>query len=105
MITVRKGPYNTAAWQRKRKLQLMTEPLCRFCMKDGLTTAATVADHITPHKGDIKAFWHNELQSLCKPCHDSTKQRIEKGSEPLATIGADGFPIREDHRFNRHGGG
>ncbi|HHR5499154.1 TPA: HNH endonuclease [Klebsiella pneumoniae] len=42
--------------------------------------SATVVDHIKPHKGDETLF-HNpdNLQSLCKRCHDSVKQRMEKG--------------------------
>lgn len=96
--------YGTAAWQRKRKLQLMAEPLCAFCAKDGLSTPATVADHIIPHKGDAKAFWNNALQSLCKPCHDSTKQRIERGST-ITAFDAHGFPVDNAHRFNDDRGG
>jgi 5-methylcytosine-specific restriction endonuclease McrA len=42
-------------------------------------TAATVCDHITPHKGDLTKFWNaGNLQSLCKPCHDGAKQQLEK---------------------------
>jgi 5-methylcytosine-specific restriction enzyme A len=32
--------------------------------------SATVADHITPHKGDPVLFWDpDNLQSLCAACH------------------------------------
>jgi len=32
---------------------------------------ATVVDHIEPHKGDEELFYDiNNLQSLCKSCHD-----------------------------------
>jgi len=41
-------------------------------------TAATVCDHITPHKGDPIKFWNaGNLQSLCAPCHDGAKQQFE----------------------------
>ncbi len=34
-------------------------------------TLATVVDHIKPHKGDERLFFDiNNLQPLCKPCHD-----------------------------------
>ena len=37
-----------------------------------------VADHIEPHRGDPVLFWSRaNLQCLCKPCHDSTKQAEE----------------------------
>lgn len=56
-------------------------------------TVATVADHIKPHKGDEVLFFDlNNLQSLCKPCHDSDKQREENG-RPLVAVGVDGWPI------------
>ena len=48
---------------------LMVEQNFRF--------AATVADHIRPHKGDRDAFFNGELASLCKSCHDSRKKAME----------------------------
>jgi len=32
------------------------------------------------------------LQSLCKPCHDGTKAREERG-EVVVTFGPDGWPV------------
>jgi len=64
-----------------RYYQLLKAPLCAFCLRDGRTTAATIADHIKPHKGVIELFYDEKnLQSLCKACHDSEKKRIELGS-------------------------
>ena len=40
--------------------------------------AATLADHVVPHRGDYALFWFGELQSLCKACHDIKKQRVER---------------------------
>lgn len=88
-----KSWYKTAKWQKKRAKQLAKHPLCAFCQNEGKITAATVADHVTPHKGDAHLFWHGALQSLCKTCHDSTKRRLERGSKPRVAIGADGWPI------------
>src|SRR6266404_1730756 len=31
--------------------QLRIEPLCRLCLEAGRVTPATVADHVTPHRG------------------------------------------------------
>lgn len=74
--------YKTAAWRRLRLWQLKREPLCRFCKRDGLTTAANVVDHIAAHKGDMDLFFdRGNLQSLCDSCHSSTKQRMEKSGE------------------------
>lgn len=96
--TVRHGPYQTAAWQRRRAAHLTGEPLCRMCMADGLTVAATVADHVVPHKGDLHRFWHGELQSLCKRCHDSRKARIERSGVDVG-CDASGVPLDPAHHW------
>jgi 5-methylcytosine-specific restriction endonuclease McrA len=36
-------------------------------------------DHIIPHRGDKRLFWHRaNWQPLCAPCHNSIKQRQER---------------------------
>ncbi len=61
----------SSAWQRARYHFLMAHPLCAQCGRDGRLTAATVVDHIEPHKGDKQLFWQRaNWQPLCKPCHD-----------------------------------
>lgn len=69
-------------WKQARERFLRHNPLCRFCEEKGITTEATVVDHVIPHKGDKKLFWdQSNWQPLCKHCHDSTKQRIERQNE------------------------
>lgn len=63
-----------------------------MCEAEGQTTAATVCDHIDPHKGDPDKFWNGPFQSLCKRHHDSDKAREERGN-PVQPIGLDGWPI------------
>lgn len=67
------------AWQKARIAWLHNHPLCVFCEKAGMVVEANVVDHIIPHKGDKFLFWdsENNWQSLCAPCHDITKKRIE----------------------------
>ena len=66
-------------WQQYRLRFLQSNPLCNFCMKDNRVAEATVVDHIKPHQGDMKLFWDSSNhQSLCKLCHDSIKQKIER---------------------------
>ena len=84
--------YKTYRWQKLRARQLAKEPLCKFCLDKGIATIATVCDHRTPHKGDEIKFWSGPFDSLCKPCHDSDKKRIEAGSTPKQEIGLDGWP-------------
>jgi 5-methylcytosine-specific restriction protein A len=80
--------YSTYRWQRLRKQQLGRHPLCAMCLPKAVP--ARVCDHIEPHKGNVDKFWNGPFQSLCKPCHDGLKQRIEKGRQ---TIGEDGWPL------------
>jgi hypothetical protein len=74
--------YFTARWKRTAAAQLAEEPLCRNCMKHGRVTAATVCDHVEPHRGDPDKFWNGPFQSLCDQapwrCHSSVKQSAER---------------------------
>ena len=72
-----------------------------MCEARGLVVAATVVDHITPHKGDLKLFWsRSNWQPLCKPHHDGAKQQAERrGYSP--EVGADGWPVDVRHPANQ----
>ena len=65
--------YDRRTWMRRAKLQLREYPLCAMCLERKVTTPATVADHITPHKGSQALFWDSEhnWQPLCTPCHNA----------------------------------
>lgn len=68
-------------WQqaRNRFLGRAENALCRMCAAEGRTVAATVVDHIVPHKGDQRLMWDEaNWQPLCKLHHDSDKQKQEK---------------------------
>lgn len=58
-------------WKKYRFIFLQKHPLCVSCKDQGRLTTATVVDHITPHKGDMRLFWDpKNHQALCKQCHD-----------------------------------
>lgn len=63
--------YRTDKWLRElRPEQLLREPFCRECSRNGLRVRATDVDHIEPHRGDWSKFTdRNNLQSLCHACH------------------------------------
>jgi 5-methylcytosine-specific restriction enzyme A len=64
-------------WQKASKGYLAKHPLCVACAPR--VTAATVVDHIRPHRGDKALFWDSEnWQALCAPCH-SRKTAQEDG--------------------------
>lgn len=95
------GLYDTALWKRMRKQQLNAHPLCVMCIKQWITTQACIVDHITPHKGNTTLFYDSDnLQSLCKLHHDSSKQSHERsGIERGADL--NGYPIDKHHHWNR----
>jgi len=97
--------YKTARWKRLREGQLNLQPLCMFCMDMGKVVSAQVCDHIKPHKGDDKLFSDpDNLQSLCKKCHDSHKQRQES-SGILIGGNTQGLPVDPNHLWNKGGEG
>jgi 5-methylcytosine-specific restriction protein A len=62
--------YTAAGWRSARAAFLSEHPLCSQCDASGRVTAATVVDHIKPHKGDLGLFWQrSNWQPLCGPCH------------------------------------
>lgn len=80
-------------WQKASKAFLQAHPLCRECQKHDRVTAATVVDHIIPHRGDMRLFWDRKnWQPLCKPDHDEKTAREDGafGREPLARLAAGG---------------
>jgi 5-methylcytosine-specific restriction enzyme A len=85
--------YGLKRWKLLRNEQLSRLPLCQRCLSHGRATAATVAHHIVPHKGDPELFWHGRLASSCTDCHDIDEQRIERGGRPRQVLAADGWPI------------
>ncbi|MCH2551259.1 MAG: HNH endonuclease [Alcanivorax sp.] len=87
-------------WRKAREDFLAANPLCVFCQKRGRVAAATVVDHIVPHRGDMKLFWRrSNWQALCKPCHDIDKQRLERGGA-LPGCDASGIPIDPNHHWS-----
>ena len=62
--------YN-ARWRRLRQWFLNSHPLCAECNRNGILTAASVVDHIMPHRGDMALLYDQaNLQSLCTTCHN-----------------------------------
>jgi len=67
-------------WQHARLHYLREHPLCVECEREGHIEAATVVDHITPHRGDYDRFWdESNWQSLCKHHHDIKTAREISG--------------------------
>ena len=70
----------TYRWHKVSRLYLQAHPVCAECRKEGRTTAASIVDHIKPHKGDQVLFWdENNWQSMCTHCH-AVKTAEEDGA-------------------------
>jgi 5-methylcytosine-specific restriction protein A len=59
-----------ARWERVRAMHLAAEPLCRMCQQAGRISAAVLVDHITPINDGGARLDDDNLQSLCRRCHD-----------------------------------
>jgi 5-methylcytosine-specific restriction protein A len=67
--------YSSTAWRACRAAYLGEHPLCVDCEALGRLVSATVVDHKIEIKvGGAALDWSN-LQSLCKPHHDSKTGR------------------------------
>lgn len=88
-------------WQIYRKQYLKEHEWCVCCARKGILTKSDIVDHIKPHKGNYELFWDKaNHQALCKHCHDSYKQRLEKSGR-IAGCGVNGVPIDPNHHWNR----
>ena len=68
-------------WRKARKAWLAEHPLCVECKEGGRVEAATVVDHIVPHRGDYEVFWDEDnWQSLCGLHHQrkSNEERVAR---------------------------
>ncbi|MDO6592197.1 HNH endonuclease [Loktanella sp. D2R18] len=76
--------YKTARWQKLRLVVLKRDGYT--CQQTGVLLIGTypaedsaVVDHKVPHRGDERLFWNiDNLQSVSKAYHDSTKQSLER---------------------------
>jgi 5-methylcytosine-specific restriction enzyme A len=92
--------YDTARWKKLRRQQLERDPLCRMCKARGVLKQGSVADHVTPHKGDERLFFDAEnLQTLCATDHTVTKARQEHRGT-LQGCDARGVPLDPQHPWN-----
>jgi 5-methylcytosine-specific restriction protein A len=61
-----------ARWREIRTAKLTRNPLCERCEGVGLTQVATEVHHVD---GDATNCRAENLQSLCRRCHEGTKRK------------------------------
>lgn len=85
--SARERGYDTR-WDKARKAYLAAHPCCEYCRITGRVTAATLVDHLYPHRTfdpqrAAALFWRSEYWvACCQPCHDGPKQSIERQGRP-----------------------
>lgn len=87
---------NNRRFQWMRAAFLQRHPMCNLCH----TAAASVLDHITPHRGIARLFWdQSNWQSLCATCHGRKTARESWGGDLEFTTGSGyGFLARGQRR-------
>lgn len=72
----RRRIYNSERWKRLRAWKFICNPLCEECLKNNLIIRAEDIHHIKsfmstddPEERIRLAFDYENLQSLCKKCH------------------------------------
>lgn len=77
-------------WRKLRRTFLAAHPVCKHHLEatPSRVVPATVVDHIVPHRGDdrLRLDWDN-LQALCKRCHDSKTATHDSGRARRAHSG------------------
>lgn len=100
-MTNHKHIYNSKLWGALRLDQLRRKPLCAYCLELGNIVAADTVDHIEPHRGDdALAFDPDNLQSLCKSCHDVHADAKDRG-KTMAGCDDDGYPTDLNHSWSK----
>ena len=61
-------------WRKVRRLKFLSNPLCEWCESKGIIKSAEEIHHIVSIKeAPDKRLEIDNLQSLCKACHEKTK--------------------------------
>lgn len=72
--------YTSTRWIKLRdSIRIRDLFTCRMCGRLCAGKGESAVDHIRPHRGDERLFYSpDNLQLLCKPCHDGAKQAEDK---------------------------
>lgn len=86
--------YGTS-WDKLRKYVIDRDKgLCQHCLPKGRVRVGNQCDHIKP-KAQGGTDDLDNLQLLCRPCHDRKSLR-DRGYRVKPSTGADGWPIEDD---------
>ncbi|WP_319524664.1 HNH endonuclease signature motif containing protein [uncultured Desulfosarcina sp.] len=67
--------YSSTAWKRFRSWYRARHPLCEECEKHGRIVPMAIVDHIVEIKDGGAPFSEDNVQSLCRSCHNKKTAR------------------------------
>ena len=91
--------YKTKRWQDVRKAVVIRDLYqCQRCKVIDGRKGALVVHHKKAHKGNPDLFWcdMDGLETLCKHCHDSHEQSLEKGGAGRSLFTEDGRVVWDE---------
>jgi 5-methylcytosine-specific restriction protein A len=69
------GAMYDGRWRKARAAFLKQNPMCSCCSQP-----ATVVDHMTPHRGDVRVFWdRSNWRGMCHHCHSKKTAKSDGG--------------------------
>ena len=81
----RQDIYNTSKWRKLRDAKLLNNPLCEVCLANNIITPADDIHHIISFlstNDQLKrlelAYNYDNLQSICRKCHQKEHNRKTK---------------------------
>jgi 5-methylcytosine-specific restriction protein A len=90
------------AWHKARTAYLEVHPLCLACLREDVTTPASVVDHVVPHKGNLQLFWSEDnWRPLCAR-HHSMKTALHDGGFGHARQAVDNKGYTPSDRYDPH---
>lgn len=75
--------YRQPKWRKTAKAHKEKFPLCANCEEKGFVKAVEVTDHIIRIQDGGDPYHFDNLQSLCKKCHDSKSGREAHGMNKI----------------------
>ncbi|MEN6535702.1 MAG: HNH endonuclease [Bryobacteraceae bacterium] len=79
-----------ARWDKASAGFKRSHPLCLGCEAVDRVEAATITDHVIPHRGDMVTFWDStHWQPACEWHHSVVKQKLEAMYEQRRATTAD----------------
>ena len=67
--------YNDKRWRATRLYYIQRNPLCKTCSDNDRVVSGEVVDHILPIRQGGDQYTDNNLQTLCKKCHDKKSRQ------------------------------